>query len=63
MKTEAEDYFEKGIEFGISGEHEKAIDCFSKVIKLNPDLTEAYYNRETAYGESRQYQNAIEDFF
>ena len=59
MNTKIDKLFEEGIEFGIEGEHEKAIDCFSKVINLNPKSAEAYYNRGTAYGESRQYQKAI----
>jgi tetratricopeptide (TPR) repeat protein len=62
MKTVADDYFEQGIEFGVAGEHEKAIDCFSNAIKLNSGNAIAYYNRGTAYGESGQYEKAIEDF-
>ena len=45
MNTKIDKLFEKGIEFGIEGEHEKAIDCFSKIINLNPKSAEAYYNR------------------
>jgi tetratricopeptide (TPR) repeat protein len=48
-------YFNRGKAYWRKGEHKdkeslkKAISDFSKVIKLNPDDMEAYYNRGLAY--------------
>ena len=55
------------------GEYKMAIEYFSKVIKLNPNFSEAYVNRGTAYSRIKnpdahssfydeQINNAISDF-
>ena len=55
------------------GEYKTAIEYFSKVIKLNPNFSEAYVNRGTAYSRIKnpdakssfydeQINNAISDF-
>lgn len=55
------------------GEYEMAIEYFSKVIKMNPNFSEAYINRGTAYSRIKnpnadtsfydeQINNAISDF-
>ena len=58
----AEEWIERGISFGLSGEHEKKIECFNKAIELNPDYAEAYNDRGNAYCYLKQYERAIEDF-
>jgi tetratricopeptide (TPR) repeat protein len=40
----------------------KAIEYLNEVIKLKPDLAEAYNNRGNAYSDLGQYQRAIEDY-
>jgi lipoprotein NlpI len=44
----AEEWNNKCIGFAISGEYEKAIECFDKVIELDPNHAYAYSNRELA---------------
>jgi len=58
----AEEWKERGVSFSISGEYEKAIECFDKAIELNPNLTKAYINRGNAYYYLEQYEKAIEDY-
>jgi tetratricopeptide (TPR) repeat protein len=58
----AEEWNNKAIGFVISGEYEKAIECFDKVIELDPNSTYAYNNRGIAYSDLKQYERAIEDY-
>ena len=58
----AEEWNEKGISFGKSGEYEKAIECFNKAIELEPNYAKAYYYRGIAYGDLKQYEKAICDY-
>jgi tetratricopeptide (TPR) repeat protein len=41
---------------------QKAIEYLNEVIKLKPDLAEAYNNRGNAYGDLGQHQQAITDY-
>jgi len=43
-------------------EFEKAVEACNHALKLNSNLTEAYYNRGLAYGNLKQYESAIADF-
>ncbi|MCW3135040.1 MAG: tetratricopeptide repeat protein [Methanophagales archaeon] len=43
-------------------EFEKAVEACNHALKLNSNLTEAYYNRGVAYGNLKQYKSAIADF-
>ncbi|RCV64745.1 Tetratricopeptide (TPR) repeat [Methanophagales archaeon] len=58
----AEEWNTKGIGFAMSGEYEKAIECFDKVIELDPNYTYAYSNRGIAYKNLKEYERAIEDY-
>lgn len=40
----------------------KSIEYFKEAIKLNPNLTDAYYNRAVAYFSLKEYENALADF-
>ena len=51
---------ENGIGFVISGEYEKAIECFNMAIVMHPNDAEAYYWRGLAYCYLSQYERAIE---
>jgi tetratricopeptide (TPR) repeat protein len=53
---------EKCIGFEKSGEYEKAIECFDRIIVLNPNLGIVYYNRGVNYCFLKQYERAMEDF-
>ena len=45
-----------------SGEHQRAIEHYNEVIRLNPQHAEAYYNRGLAYGNLGQHQREIQDY-
>ena len=40
----------------------KAIDDYTKVIELHPDMAEAYYNRGFPYYKLEQYDKALKDW-
>lgn len=44
------------------GNYNKAIDNYTKAIKIKPDYAEAYNNRGNAYSQLRQYDKAINDY-
>ena len=46
-----------------SGEHQKAIDDYSKAIELNPQYAYAYYNRGIAHNDLGEHQKAIDDYY
>ncbi len=50
-----------GKSYAQSGQYEKAIESFSKVIILDNNNAEAYNNRSIAYIKLKQYANAIQD--
>ena len=58
----AEEWKEKGISLAMSGEYEKAIECFDKAIELNPNYADAYYDRGLTYYQLKRYEKAIEDY-
>jgi serine/threonine protein kinase len=55
-------YYKQGLENGQRGKYREAIECFNKVIRINPDNTEAYKFRGIAYCRLGKNQEAIEDF-
>ena len=38
-----------GVAYGMTGNHEKAIEYFTKVVELNPDNAGAFLNLSNAY--------------
>ena len=44
------------------GNNEKAIERYNEVIRLKPDLANAYYNRGVAYGAKVNHDRAIQDY-
>jgi len=57
----ANEWFEKGLAFGISKNNINAINAFTKAIELNPKYAEAYLMRGMAYSVLGKYRHAIED--
>src|SRR3989304_104368 len=43
------DWFDKGVVFGQSKNYADEVDAYTKAVKLNPQLAEAYINRGLAY--------------
>ena len=49
-----------GFSFSSLEQHEKAIECYERAIKVNPKKEEAWYNMGIAFDNSEQYEKAIE---
>jgi len=63
IHDEAKGHNEKGIQlYRESKEYERAIEEYTKAIKLVPNYAEFYSNRGNAYNKLKQYQKAMEDF-
>lgn len=56
------DWYDKGVVFQQSNNHQAAIDAYANAIELNPKLPVAYNNRGVAYSKLRNHQLAIADF-
>lgn len=52
----------EGMDKGILGDYQGAIEDFTEVIRLYPNSAEAYYNRGIAYTKLGNYQAAIADY-
>ena len=57
----ATEWFERGYELGISGNHTDAVKAFSMAIELDPHNAVFYYNRGTAYGMLGNNQQVVKD--
>jgi len=53
-------WFEKGTEFAVSGEFEKAIQCYVAFLKSNPQDYEVWYYKGAAYECIGNYREALE---
>lgn len=60
--TGAYSLMERGIAHRQRGEYAKAIAAHSEALRINPRLSDAYYNRGYAYSEIGQQQQAIRDY-
>ncbi len=58
----AENHFYLGLRLQQQGDPEKARDHYDKAIELNPQFSEAYYNRGNARRASGDHQGAITDY-
>jgi tetratricopeptide (TPR) repeat protein len=61
-KLSADNLFNKGSQYSLKGEYDKAIEAFSKAIELKPDFVAAYNNRGIAYYRKGQFDKAIENY-
>ena len=52
----------RGLSYSYKQEYDSAIKDYSKVIELNPQYDEAYYNRGIAYSDKQEYDSAIKDY-
>ena len=55
----AEEYLTLGVEKGSMGSHDEAIDFFKKALITNPDFVAAYLALGNAYGNTKNYKNAL----
>ncbi|MFA4955392.1 MAG: tetratricopeptide repeat protein [Candidatus Methanoperedens sp.] len=58
----AREWVDKGTEYDISGEYEKAIEAYNKAIAINPNDKEAWLFKGLAFGELDEYDKAIEAY-
>jgi tetratricopeptide (TPR) repeat protein len=58
----ANEWFEKGKNYHLNKEYDKAIEAYTKAIALDPNYAYAYNNRGVTYGKKGQYDRAIEDY-
>jgi tetratricopeptide (TPR) repeat protein len=55
-------YNNRGEAWREKGEYDKAIEDFSRAIRLNPNYAVAYNNRGNAWGDKGDQDKAIEDY-
>jgi tetratricopeptide (TPR) repeat protein len=58
----AEKFYEQGKKFSTAENADKAIENYSKAIKIDPKFVKAYNNRGIAYVWKKKYDLAIADF-
>lgn len=51
-----------GINYNLSKNYQKAIECFEKVVKIDPQFKEAWYSMGHAYKELGNHQKEVECF-
>ncbi|MEZ4942788.1 MAG: tetratricopeptide repeat protein [Saprospiraceae bacterium] len=54
-------YLWKGMDYGDKGDVKGALENFSKAIRVNPELTDAYKFRGGLLGIAKQYERSLED--
>jgi tetratricopeptide (TPR) repeat protein len=55
-------YYNRGLAYNKSKQHEKAIEDYNKAIELDPKEAGFYFNRGSIYLKLNRYKKAIEDF-
>jgi tetratricopeptide (TPR) repeat protein len=58
----AEEYYNRGVFKGNSGDYKGEIYEYNKSIEINPNFAEAYYNRGNTRAKLGHYKGAIGDF-
>ena len=58
---QAVEAIEQGIQFLENDEHERAIECFTEAIRLNPECVRAYHLRGQIYGKTGNWAKAERD--
>lgn len=57
-----QDYIKLAKEYGVKNEYKKSINCFTKIIELNPNDSTAYLERALLKQMIKDYKGAIMDF-
>ncbi len=61
-KTLESKFLIDGLEYANKNQYKEAIDCYKKVIEINPKNDATYYNMGFAYGKLDKHKKAIECF-
>lgn len=61
-QSQADKFYQQGLEAHKHGQLFQALDAYTKALQLNPQLTNAYFNRGLIYVEKPDYDAAIRDF-
>ena len=56
------EYFDRGCSYGSQEDYEKAIECFTKAIEIDPNYFRSYQVRGHCYNELKNYDLALKDF-
>jgi tetratricopeptide (TPR) repeat protein len=59
---DAESHIYRGHHNFLNGNYDEAISDYNRAIELNPEFSEAYYTRGSAYDRKGQYNHAIDDY-
>jgi len=59
---QANEWFEKGKNYHLNKEYDKAIEAYTKAIAIDPNYAGAYIGLGNAYNNKGQYDRAIEDY-
>ncbi|MBD2740892.1 TonB family protein [Coleofasciculus sp. FACHB-1120] len=62
LQGNPEALLQQGLDKLDAGDYKAAVDLLSKVLEVNPNDTEAYYNRAVALVELEDYKKAIADY-
>jgi tetratricopeptide (TPR) repeat protein len=62
LPKDADGYYYRGMDYGASGNFDKAIADFTEAIRLKRDFAKAYKHRGLAFEAKRDYDNAIGDY-
>ena len=47
--SSSQTYFDLGVRYFLAGDGQRAVDAFSRAVKINPDYADAYFNLGNAY--------------
>ena len=61
-KPTAQDWYQRGNDAFAREEYDTALDCYTKLIEMEPEMPGAYYTRGTVYGARKEYERAVVDF-
>ena len=62
MDEDAQAILKKGINFLDDGKYEEALDCFEKILVINPDDPDIWNKKGVALRSLGRYDEAIESF-
>ena len=59
MVNKRDEWYFKGLDFGVEGKYNEAIMCYDKAIEIDPEFVYAWYNKGLALYYTGKYKEAI----